>query len=456
MSDDVLLMIFLAVWLVTLGFVMYRQLRHGTVDTGLVFTYLFQLSLIHMVAAVVHVMPWYIYPVSGLAIVLAGFEQATYGLVAFSIGLALVAPFVINLLHLDRDSKPSIKLDPRLPRIYLVIGLVSYFVISPLITQVPTVTALVAACNQLMLVGMCLGIWQAWQNKDRTAFIIWLVLSALMPFLTIVVQGFLGFGVAAFATVLAFMAVFVHPRRRLILAGILMTFLGLSFYVTYFRDRSELRALVWGGLPFTDRVAGVLNTVSSIEWFNPFNQDHLGRIDGRLNQNYIVGVAVINLQSGNVAYANGATIWDAALALIPRVFWPDKPIVAGSGDIVTQFTGIPFAVGTSVGVGQVMEFFINFGTAGVVIGFMLIGSVIGVLDFVAGKRLREGNWESMVLWYLPGLALLQTGGSLAELTSTLGASIIVALLINHVALPLIRSRRPVSQSLEVTTDVENI
>jgi hypothetical protein len=441
MTDELWLISLLVTWALTISYIVYQQLRHRVIDSGLIFAYLFQLSLIHLVGATVHVFPWYIYPATGSAIVAAGFEQATYGILALLFGLRFLTPVVFRLVNYSPPQPKISILDPRLPSIYLIIGFLSYFVLFPFSQNIPTLSAVTAAMNQLMLVGMCLGLWQSWHTRRLAVFAGWLALSAILPLLTIVSQGFLSYGVAAFATILAFMSAFVHPRWRLVLAGVLMTYIGLSFYVSYFRDRASLRAIIWGGLPLADRISGVVNTLQSIEPFNPLDQNHLIRIDNRLNQNYLVGAAVVNLQAGGIEYANGATLWEAVLALIPRALWPDKPIVAGSGDIVTQYTGIPFARNTSVGVGQVMEFYINFGTTGVVIGFLAVGCVVGVLDYVAGQKLRQGDWEGMVLWYLPGLALLQTGGSLVEVTSTAAASIVAVVIVNKLVLPLLRERQ---------------
>src|ERR1700734_2977948 len=96
------------------------------------------------------------------------------------------------------------------------------------------------------------------------------------------------------------------------------------------------------------------------------------RVDARLNQNWLVGAAV-NRLSETDAFAHGDTLWDAPLALIPRALWPDGPTNAGSGDLVNRYTDIKFGAGTSVGIGQVLEFYANFGTTGVMIGFALMG-----------------------------------------------------------------------------------
>ena len=129
-------------------------------------------------------------------------------------------------------------------------------------------------------------------------------------------------------------------------------------------------------------------------------------------------------------YAHGETLWDAILALIPRALWPSKPMAAGSGTLVSQYTGIQFAAGTSIGIGQVMEFYINFGTWGIIIGFAFIGTLITVIDVRAAQRLAVGDLHGFVLWYLPGISLLQVGGSMIEVTTSAVASFLVALMAN--------------------------
>ena len=148
-------------------------------------------------------------------------------------------------------------------------------------------------------------------------------------------------------------------------------------------------------------------------------------IDGRLNQNGLVGAAVVNL-SANQDYANGETLWMAVLAMIPRALWPDKPISAGSGDLVTRFTGITFGEGTSVGIGSVMELYANFGTRGEFWGFVILGLIVGLADVRAADYLHAGQWHQFAVWFATGLALLQVGGSLVEVTSSaLGSTTVV-------------------------------
>jgi hypothetical protein len=220
---------------------------------------------------------------------------------------------------------------------------------------------------------------------------------------------------------------------RFTAGALVLAVLFLSLFVSYMRDRGLIRDAVWGGQSLNQRIGRVVSMVTALEWFNPFNDDHLRRIDSRLNQNYLVGRAVEYLAAQD-RFANGETISDAFIALVPRAIWPDKPVRAGSGDLVSRFTGIRFAEGTSVGIGQVMESYVNFGRAGVLIWFLLIGVVLTLADTMAGIKLRSGNLLAFAKWYLPSLALLNIGGSLVELSATAGASLVVANFVNSIFL----------------------
>jgi hypothetical protein len=132
-------------------------------------------------------------------------------------------------------------------------------------------------------------------------------------------------------------------------------------------------------------------------------------------------------------FARGETLIEALLAPVPRIFWPDKPMVAGSGDLVSRFTGIQFREGTSVGIGQVMELYVNFGEWGVFLGFIVIGAILTYVDRAAAVKRDCGDWPRFLLWFLPGICLLQAGGSLVEVTASAGAAWIVAFALSRVS-----------------------
>jgi hypothetical protein len=79
-----------------------------------------------------------------------------------------------------------------------------------------------------------------------------------------------------------------------------------------------------------------------------------------------------------------------------------------------------------------MEFYLNFGTPGVVVGFIIMGVLVTAFDWQAAERLARNDLHGFVLWFLPGIALLQVGGQLVEITASAAASLVVALLVNRV------------------------
>jgi hypothetical protein len=151
-------------------------------------------------------------------------------------------------------------------------------------------------------------------------------------------------------------------------------------------------------------------------------------VDQRLNQNYLVGYGIEHSHDGTVGLLYGGTVqlW----TLVPRALWPDKPEVGGGGDLVSQFTGIPFAQGTSVGSGQVLEFYMNFATTGVVVGFFVLGVLLMRLDTGFMRAMRRGDMPGVLLWGMPGLALMAPGGNLVEIiVAAIGAAVASRILI---------------------------
>lgn len=426
------------VWVVTIAGTIALRSRSGGREVGLVWAYMANLWLLHWPGAVIYTLPWY--SRIEYSTVYTGFVQAGIGIFGFGLGAAVLAPILVDLLNPPGAHAAYHPPDALLPRTYIAIGVVAYLVIVPLALRTPTISAIATAMTQLVVVGVCLRCWHGWHARRPWMFYSALALAAIMPFATVLGQGFLGYGAAAVMAVLCFNGSFIRPRWKVALAAVIIAYLGFSTYVTYMRDRGEIRRVVWGGESLTNRFTSVLSTVRETEWFDPYNPIHLQRIDMRLNQNYLVGASVEMLSSGARDHAKGETVLQALVAVIPRALWPSKPVYAGSGDIVSNYTGISFAFGTSVGVGQVMEFYINFGTIGVFVGFLLLGALVGMFDSWAAARLWEGNWMHFGMFFLAGLGFIQAGGSLVEVMSTVGAGMLAAFLVNRHVIPALSRR----------------
>lgn len=437
-------------WAAVAVYLIVRYWRNGA-GVGLLLTYVLSYGSIYWLAATLHLLPWFTNRMTDT--VAEGMHQSALGLAALAVG-AEVMSFFLRHRHPAQPQQTARPggpheheapvLDSVAPRFLLIAGLALYGVLSFIAAPIPGLQALVATGSAIMVMGVSLHVWNAWQTKHRWAATGWLAATLVLPGVTVITQGFLGYGMAAMATVFAFAASFFRPRWKVLLAGLLLGYIGLSVYITYMRDRRDIRSVVWSGSGYSERSRQIGDTFGGMEWFDPYNQSHLSRVDTRLNQDFLIGAAVQRLERGFVPYADGATLGDAALSLVPRIFWPDKPIVAGSGELMSTYTGLHFAEGTSVGVGQVLECYINFGTAGVLGGFFLIGMLLVLIDRSAYAALEAGDIFRFARWYLPGLGLLQVGGSFVEVASTAGAGFVMAIALREVAGRFLHVVPPVS------------
>jgi hypothetical protein len=369
-------------------------------------------------------------------LVVLGLVESAYGIAALVAG-SLAA----SVLAAGRRRPTAVAgvAEPTLALFYIAAGGLSYLMMLIPQLRLPTLRAVISTSQQLMIVGLCLVCWHAWRTGRKRHLLLALGGTLALPFLTIVHSGYLSYGAVATLAVLVFLAGLARSRRRVAVTAILAVYVAMSFYVSYMRDRDEIRETVWGGRSLGDRVAKLVGTFEAFEWFDVSDPFHLFLVDIRLNQNTLVGAAVVRIgETGDFAY--GSTLFEALLALVPRAVWPDKPVSAGSGDLVSRFTGWRFGEDTSVGIGQVMEFYVNFGTLGVVVGFLVLGAFMTWLDRRARQCLDAEDWRGFGRWYLVGLSFLQSGGSLIDVFASAGAAVVAVSITNQIYARYVRVR----------------
>ncbi len=424
---------YILICFIILVLIIHKNWQNKDINSGLAVIYIVNFLLIHWFAALLYLLPWHRY-INGKWM-FYGLREATYGAGAFAVGNLILGPAFIQLFFLPRKNKDGAgktkqDFSSPLPKRYFLLGVTSYLILPHFLAGLPTVTSLIAAGQQLMVVGVCLICWQAWNEGNKRKFKRWLFLTFTFPLFSIALVGFLAIGISMVLVILFFVARFFKPKWKVLILGSFVVYIGISLYLTYMRDREALRASAWGGAPIFATAKILKTTITHPAWFNIFDLEQLERIDERMNLNILVGAAVDYINLGRIDYAHGRTVLDSFAALMPRALWKEKPMLAGSsGDLITSYTGIPFVSDTSVGMGQVMEFYINFGRMGVIVGFLVLGIIVAIIDIMAGYHLKEGNLKKFTLWFLPGLAFVNVGGAFTELTSTIGAAIFLVCLI---------------------------
>jgi hypothetical protein len=432
MSDDNRSILVLLFWVLALVILLARAWSDKRPVAGITLAYWFQLWLIHWLGGFLHAFLGYKGQAHAAAI--TGFQLTGYAILGLLVG-NLIAGRSSSSLTAGPISPTSAPESVRLPRAYIVIGLTAYFVLTPLLSYVPSLVAMTSSGVRLATAGWCLLWFVHWKEGRRSRA--WLVVTsmAILPASTVLLQGFIGFGIMPYMTLACLVAVFYRPRAVTVGVGLAAVFLGLSLFPTYAHVRQEIRKSVWGGASYGDRLNKMFLLASNWQWFDAEKPEQLKAIDQRLNQNILVGSAIDYLAKGRTDFAHGKTLWYSVLALVPRAIWPDKPVGGGSQGLASQFTGIKFARGTSVGIGHVMELYVNFGWGGVLVGYVVIGMILGWIDVRAGEFLVAGDWRRFALWYVPGLSLLNVGGNFAEVTASALASLILCYIVNSCIAP---------------------
>ncbi len=398
----------------------------GKPSSGLTLIYVAQLSMLHFPGGMLLLVPWYEYYPRVWTFL--GFQLTCFGLIAFVAGVVfarLVLPIPTT------DSKIANPLAAkRLGALLIGTGIAFTFLISQVnfLFQIPSVSAVLSAIWLLGAPGLCIYMHAFILNGERMPTHVYLIALGF-PALSIILLGFLGFGITYVIFIICFGISQKYFPKLLIAFAPAVAYVGISFFVNYYAQRGDIREAVWGEKSLSVRTDAVSVIFTDFQWFDPGDFFHLKALDDRLNQNWIVGAAAESLEFGHTEFLNGESIGFALVAWVPRAIWINKPSVAGSGGIVGGLTGLTFAEGTSVGVGHILEFYGNFGDVSLYIGMFLLGFIIRAIDLRASAYLQKNDLIMWVRWVIPGIALTNVGGQLSETVSGVAAFIILGYLL---------------------------
>ena len=219
----------IVLWMIAVLVIIVVRLRLHQRSVGLVLAYVANFWLIHWPAALT-----YLFPATAGAEadrVITGFHYSTLGIIGFAAGSVVAGPLLVRALEPPRSHTPAAERrlpDARLPFTYILIGIAAYLVLTPLLGHIPTVSAVVGATTQLVIAGFCLALWYFWHAGQRRKFLLVLLIAFALPMVTILRQGFLGYGAVAVIAIVVFIAVFYRPRWKLVLMGAAIAYLGFS------------------------------------------------------------------------------------------------------------------------------------------------------------------------------------------------------------------------------------
>ena len=416
MFQDLLTIFLIVLWALVAAYIVIRSWGARGQRVGITIAYVLFFAASHWLPTVVVLIPWYS-PLYELDLTLLGFYQSFIAIIGFAIGTLLITHF-LQRFHLrlmqrgrvTRDVKVKLTDFSQLPAIYILFGLIFTFVVMPFASTVPTLSAFSSGASNLFQVGLLLLVWQAFQTHSRLKLGIAFTLAVVWPFVGVATSGFLIFAISFVIVFVVFTVSLLEKPARYIIPLTIVAYLGMSLFQTYLSIRHQIRGALW----YTDqqvtletRADVVLELIESFELFDFTNPLHLFAIDVRLNMNHLTGRTMQRIESGAIDYAYGQTVADALLMLVPRMAWPDKPVAVGGQALVRQYAGYGILSG-SIAPGQLMEFYLNFGTLGVFFGFVLIGTIVGLLDKYCAAQLRQGNLLRFAMFMVPAFGLLES------------------------------------------------
>ena len=363
-------------------------LRLRRLSLGLPLAYLASLLLIHVPGAFAH---------------LVGEDRLEGGeFVEIGIRYTAIAAFCfVAGVWLARRSMPALRTPvPANRRGFAIFCLIGGWVFVYGLTEFARIPSLGAAINSggaVWMLGALLGLRAAFEAQNLQRILVWCGALAVYPTIMLVGGGFASYGAAAAMIVISVLAILARSYWRAVAGVVVASLVGLTLFVNYFEHRDDIRESVWGGASVSNRLDSISGIATNFHLIDLDSEKDLLALDQRLNQNLFVGLAATRINDGEVEYLNGQSMVDGVLALVPRAFWADKPVTGGSGRIVADMTGLELNEDTSWGVGNVMEFYINFGLPGVVIGFVALGWLIGFLDVAAAGAERRGDLKSVFM-----------------------------------------------------------
>jgi hypothetical protein len=385
---------------------------------GLPLIFLISLSGIHLPGGSLLLVDWYgYYP-----------KNWTYtGLVYTTLFLFLFVSggFTARFLSARNKAKetPKTMAELRSAGLFLfVIGFLSMALLRfvPALNAIPSVGTVISAFWYAAAAGICLYLY-AYERMEKSVPAHIFILVLAFPLFTVVFLGFLGFGLVFVIALLCFFVSRRYVPLGALLLSPLVVYFGLSFFITYFDKRGAIREAAWADESQVESAVETSKIITEFEWFDPVDERHLRHLDMRLNQNFLVGAGVEAIAQGRADYLNGESMALGLVAWIPRAIWINKPTIAGSTDLVARTTGLDFAKDTSVGIGNVLEYYANFGTYGFAMGAFALGLALRFADRKAAVLLSEAKLFSWLTWYLMGYSLTNAGGQFSEAIGQIAA-----------------------------------
>ncbi|MEO0560126.1 MAG: hypothetical protein AAF170_18310 [Bacteroidota bacterium] len=205
---------------------------------------------------------------------------------------------------------------------------------------------------------------------------------------------FSGFKEVIFVSVIAFFSVGRSVTLGSAMKGLAVVTVMLVLGVTWTAIKGEYRETISGG---SQQQGAVVDQREQIDLLVDMvggltRQDLVDGLDPLLERVAYVDFFgyVLNAVPSSVPHEKGV-LWGSAVrhVLVPRVIYPNKPVLPSDSEVTTRYTGIFLASddqGTSISIGYMGESYIDFGTFGMFVPIFLLGVGWGVIYLFFARK----------------------------------------------------------------------
>lgn len=399
-------------WVVLVVLTAKRTLKEGSVGLPaallFVMSFLYGGCFVYAIPGYTHLRPdghWYLlnFNFSEWLVLKATFVSLV-GVLGFAIGSGVFA-----------RRRKSLGVSPGKSRINLRasivilggIGLLA-FAMHYLRIEFPMSGAVLEMGRNLAMAAICLGAWTSW--RAGRSMLPWMLLLCLIVLYYLVLFGFVSYGFLMVNIMVGFyLAQLRQHQSRTGLREALMSALGiylaLTLFVGWFSFRGEMRKAVEAGSTSSEVWEVLSDGISRTEILVPWNFAALDIVNIRLNLPIFIGLMMEQHDSNPSMRMHGATLVIIPLAIVPRIFWPEKPERGGS-EFMNEHTGLSLSETTTFGTGSVFEFYVNFGLVGVFFGFVLLGWIVRRIDRGAARALERGDFLDFSRYFVVGIVTI--------------------------------------------------
>jgi hypothetical protein len=160
---------------------------------------------------------------------------------------------------------------------------------------------------------------------------------------------------------------------------------------------------------------------------------------------WLNAIVMINWRVPNyIEYQSGTTFYPLLIGWIPRVIWPDKPILSQGSFMHNVIIGSNTQ--SNVGLTSIGDFYLNFSLLGVIIGMFVLGSIVRIIYLYTQNFSQVKIYQILFYFTLyPNLLFSLQSGVATGLLGIVRISLVVMLVITFLSLGA--SKKHVSKPL---------